>query len=89
VVTGYPLLLDPAIPQAALVNNGVIALNRVIAAATQASGPGFIYVDVVDAFAGHAIGSADPWIIAPPSLEAFHPTTAGYLAYATTIRAAL
>jgi len=89
VVTGYPLLLDPAIPQAALVNNGVIALNRVIAAATLASGPGFRYVDVTTAFTGHGIGSADPWIIPPPSLEAFHPTTAGYLAYATTIRAAL
>ena len=89
VVTGYPLLLDPSVPQSAFVNNGVIALNRVIAAATQASGPGFRYVDVVDAFAGHGIGSIDPWIIPPPSPEAFHPTPAGYVAYANTIRAAL
>jgi lysophospholipase L1-like esterase len=89
VVTGYPLLLDPSIPQASFVNNGVIALNLVIAAATQASGPGFTYVDVVDEFAGHGIGSADPWIIPPPLLEAFHPNATGYGAYATAIRTAL
>lgn len=89
VVTGYPLLLDPSIPQAAAVNAGVIALNGVIAAAVAASGEGFVYVDVVDEFAGHGIGSADPWILAPPDLAAFHPNAAGYLAYADAIRAAL
>ena len=89
VVTGYPLLLDPSLPQAAVVNAGVIALNRVIAAAVAASGDGFIYVDVVAAFAGHGIGSADPWIVAPPAPDAFHPNPAGYAAYAEAIRAAL
>lgn len=89
VVTGYPLLLDPSIPQSEFVNAGVLALNATISGAVDAAGPGFEYVDVVDAFVDHGIGSLDPWIIAPPSLEAFHPTPAGYLAYANAIRDAL
>jgi hypothetical protein len=89
VVTGYPLLLDPSLPQSTAVNNGVVALNSVIAAAVTAAGPGFEYVDVADAFAGHGVGSVDPWINAPPSAEAFHPTVTGYLVYANAIRAAL
>ena len=89
VVTGYPLLLDPAIPQAPIVNGGVAALNQVIASAVAAAGNGFVYVDVVPAFVGHGIGSADPWLIAPPALTAFHPNAAGYTAYATAIRAVI
>ncbi len=85
-VTGYPLLLDPALPQAAFVNAGVAALNGTIQAAVTAAGPGFVYVDVVPAFAGHGLGSLDPWIIAPPALDAFHPNVAGYTAYADAIR---
>ncbi len=89
LVTGYPLLADPSIPQGQVVNDGVIALNGVIAAATQAAGPGFTYVDVTGAFAGHWIGSNDPWIVLPPLPDAFHPTPVGYDAYANAIRAAL
>jgi lysophospholipase L1-like esterase len=89
VVTGYPLLLDSSVPQAGIVNAGVLALNEVIASAVDLAGDGFVYVDVVDAFAGHGIGSADPWILAPPDPFAFHPTPEGYAAYADAIRAAL
>jgi lysophospholipase L1-like esterase len=89
VVTGYPLLLDPFVfPEAAaIVNTGVVALNQVIEGVVTAAGPGFQYVDVTDDFASHGIGSSDPWIIAPPALEAFHPNPAGYVAYADAIRA--
>jgi lysophospholipase L1-like esterase len=89
VVTGYPLLLDESVPQAALINAGILALNAVIASAVELAGSGFVYVDVVNAFAGHGIGSADPWIVAPPDPFAFHPTPEGYTAYADAIRAAL
>ena len=92
LVTGYPLLANPSIPQGQVVNDGVTELNRVIAAATEAAGPGFTYVDVTAAFDGHWMGSADSWFwlpTSPPGLEAFHPTPAGYDAYANAIRAAL
>jgi lysophospholipase L1-like esterase len=86
-VTGYPLLLDPALPQAPFVNAGVMALNGTIQAVVGASGPGFVYVDVTDDFASHGLGSIDPWIVAPPAPDAFHPNPAGYVAYADAIRA--
>ena len=86
-VTGYPLLLDPIVPQAPFVNQGVMALNEVIDGVVTASGPGFVYVDVTDEFLDHGIGSADPWIVAPPEPDAFHPNPAGYAAYADAIRA--
>ena len=88
-VTGYPLLLDSSVPQAGFVNAGIVALNGAIANAVGLAGDGFVYVDVVNAFAGHGIGSLDPWILAPPDLFAFHPTAEGYTAYADAIRAAL
>jgi lysophospholipase L1-like esterase len=88
IVTGYPLLLDPVLPQASAVNDGIIALNSVIETAVEAAGPGFVYVDVTDEFAGHGIGSLDPWIVLPPNFDAFHPNPAGYDAYATVIRSA-
>jgi lysophospholipase L1-like esterase len=88
IVTGYPLLLDPALPQASAVNDGIIALNAVIEAAVEAAGPGFVYVDVTDEFADHGIGSMDPWIVLPGSFDAFHPNPEGYDAYATAIRSA-
>ena len=86
-VTGYPLLLDPIVPQAPFVNQGVVALNEVIQGVVAGSGPGFVYVDVVPAFASHGVGSSDPWIVGPPAPDAFHPNPAGYVAYADAIRA--
>lgn len=86
-VTGYPYLLDPTVPQSVFVNAGVDVLNGTIAGVVAASGAGFVFVDVTDDFAGHGIGSADPWIVAPPALDAFHPNAAGHAAYADAIRA--
>lgn len=89
-VTGYPLLFEPSLvdPRPGAANNGVEQLNAVIEASVVAAGSGFVYVDVTEAFAGRGIGAADPWIIAPPDLEAFHPNADGYVAYAEAIRAA-
>jgi lysophospholipase L1-like esterase len=86
-VIGYPYLLDPTVPQSVVVNAGVDVLNATIEGVVAASGPGFVFVDVTDDFAGHGIGSADPWIVAPPAFDAFHPNAAGYAAYADAIRA--
>lgn len=104
-VTGYPLLFEPgASPAADPINGLTQQLNEVIAkAARQADGgrSKVSYVDVSRAFAGHGIGSAQPWIVVPPQLctisaicgtptDAFHPSADGYAkGYAASIRAAL
>jgi hypothetical protein len=88
VVTGYPLLFESTIdPRAVAVNQGIMLLNDLIEASAVAAG--FLYVDVESAFAGHGLDSADPWIHGVSSAEAFHPTAAGYQAYAAAIRAAI
>jgi lysophospholipase L1-like esterase len=101
VVTGYPLLFDP--PTADTfpfrdINEATADLNCVIeraVTATQRTYTNIYYVDVTDEFANHAIGGTLLRFINPPPPpnsppgEAFHPTTAGYLAYADAISAAL
>lgn len=87
VVTGYPLLFEsPTDPRKVAVNQGVMLLNDLIEASAVAAG--FLFVDIESAFAGHGLDSADPWIHDIFSLEAFHPTVAGYQAYAAAIREA-
>jgi lysophospholipase L1-like esterase len=89
-VTGYPYLLDPSVPASGAVNYGVSVLNGVISGVVEASGPGFVYVDVTDDFAGHGLGSAEEWIVnpfIPGAFDAFHPNVAGHAAYAEAIRA--
>lgn len=83
VLTGYPHLFDEAgVPgllspeAAALFNDGTDALNAVLAA--QLPDRRSTYVDVVDEFAGHGIGSADPWIIYANSPFDLHPNATGY-----------
>ncbi|MFE4543904.1 SGNH/GDSL hydrolase family protein [Arthrobacter sp. NPDC056727] len=105
-VTGYPLLFEPGAGPAADPINGLTQqLNAVIAkAASQADGgrSKVSYVDVSPAFAGHGIGSAQPWIVGLPPLctasatcgtssaDIFHPTAVGYASgYTAAIRAAL
>ncbi|MDF2051099.1 SGNH/GDSL hydrolase family protein [Arthrobacter sp. Cr_A7] len=85
VLTGYPLPLDPSHPLAAEVNSLAGALNAVIAGVanfTNAQFDDVQYVDVTGAFAGHGVGSADPWInFNPENLRDpanFHPTGEGY-----------
>ncbi|MDQ0620257.1 SGNH/GDSL hydrolase family protein [Arthrobacter globiformis] len=103
-VTGYPLLFEPfAGPAAGPINGLTQQLNAVIATAARQADGGrskVNYVDVSRAFAGHGIGSAQPWIVVPPQLctasaacgtptDAFHPTADGYAnGYAASIRAA-
>ncbi|MET0933933.1 MAG: SGNH/GDSL hydrolase family protein, partial [Mycetocola sp.] len=93
LVTGYPLLFQtppPSDPTYAIItqlNTATAALNATISgtAATLArAGVNSRYVDVVPAFAGHGIGSPAPWINST-GLDIFHPTAAGYQAYAAAV----
>jgi lysophospholipase L1-like esterase len=100
VVTGYPHLVESTAPfPPALIdlfNAATDELNSAIEDAVFAvDRDNIVYVDVVDAFAGHGIGAEDdPFINAPApnqplSQEAFHPNAAGYRAYAKAISAAI
>ena len=81
VVTGYPHLFEavaggPLSPDAAaLFNAGADALNTVIAGQVPEGG---VFVDVVDEFAGHGIGSADSWIRFEGGRFDLHPNERGY-----------
>jgi GDSL-like lipase/acylhydrolase family protein len=100
VVTGYPLLFEqiPNDPNAGIIsgiNEATTRLNCVIeraVAATQATYANITYVDVTKEFEGHGIGctppACTPFINATGS-EAFHPTRAGYSAYADAIKTKL
>jgi lysophospholipase L1-like esterase len=99
VVTGYPHLFeatapfDPTIIMA--VNQATDELNAIIRRAVSVAQDADVnihYVDVSAGFAGHGIGNTTaPFIYAPvpPNVEAFHPTPAGYDAYAVAISDAL
>lgn len=85
---GYPHLFSTelgfnpyiSIENAEIFNAGTDSLNRVIRNAAKASGA--VYVDVTDDFAGHGIGSSEPWInfnpLDPWLGTNFHPTVTGY-----------
>lgn len=97
LVTGYPYLFetpaptDPNYATVAQLNAATAALNdtiRGVVTQLAQSGTDIRYVDVTAAFVGHGIGSADPWINST-GIEAFHPTAAGYLAYAAALQAEL
>ena len=101
VVTGYPHLFEPeSLPPdqaiiAEQINRAIDALNSTIEQAVSVANDADVnihYVDVVAEFAGHGIGgTVQPPFIFPPTFptEAFHPTPAGYQAYADAISAAL
>jgi lysophospholipase L1-like esterase len=98
VVTGYPYLYDPVVPDPAdplslFIHRAtflVDGLNGSIITAAQ--GPRVEYVDVKAAFAGHGINSAIPWInlnlAAPTNADNFHPNAAGYKAYYAALKGA-
>jgi lysophospholipase L1-like esterase len=105
MVTGYPLLFSPAPTDPNLtlklqINAATAALNSTIEQAVSVANDADVnihYVDVTEAFAGHGIGG-EPEFINPlcdfpcdpiELLGAFHPTAAGYQAYADAIAAAL
>lgn len=93
VVLGYPHLVEPTgltLPngvvlmtaeRAVQINALTDALNAALKTAVESQGATF--VDVTDRFAGHGLGSADPWIaldlqnITDPNN--LHPTVDGYL----------
>ncbi|MCC9144760.1 MULTISPECIES: SGNH/GDSL hydrolase family protein [unclassified Arthrobacter] len=81
VVTGYPYLFEAGTPgplsaQAqALFNEGTDALNAVLEEQVPRGG---VFVDVVDEFAGHGVGSTDSWILFEGGQFDLHPTETGY-----------
>ena len=95
VATGYPLLFDDPDLLETQINDATTRLNCAIdkaVADAQAAGINIVYVDVTQAFARHGIGCrcAVPFINPPEAgINAFHPTPAGYVAYAAAISAAL
>jgi lysophospholipase L1-like esterase len=95
VVTGYPHLFEPVNPLFTAINGAIDLLNSTIEQAVSVANDADVnihYVDVVAEFAGHGIGGTlPPPFIFPPGvpIEAFHPTPAGYSAYADAISAAL
>ena len=99
VVTGYPLQFelvqgDPNFALKAQINSATAALNLTIKTAVksaQNSGINIVYADVTAAFDDHGIGGSGVSFINPPEAgtNAFHPTPAGYVAYAAAISAVL
>jgi lysophospholipase L1-like esterase len=100
VATGYPLLFelvqgDPNRALQAQINDATTRLNCAIEKAvadSRAAGVNITYLDVTGVFAGHGIGCgcAVPFINPPGTgINAFHPTAAGYVAYAEAISAVL
>jgi lysophospholipase L1-like esterase len=94
VATGYPLLFDDPDLLETQINDATTRLNCAIdkaVADAQAAGINIVYVDVAAAFDDHGIGGSGAPFINPPEagINAFHPTPAGYVAYAAAISAAL
>jgi lysophospholipase L1-like esterase len=100
VATGYPLLFelvqdDPDLALKTQINDATTRLNCAIETAVdnaQDADINIVYVDVTEAFAGHGIGCrcTVPFINPPGTgINAFHPTAAGYVAYAEAISAVL
>lgn len=94
-VAGYPRLFSPdhgavlgASPaeQEAL-NSGADLLNATLRTAAEAHG--YTFVDVTDRFLDHGVNAPEPWLIWPTAPGSFHPTAAGYRAYAAAHTAAI
>jgi lysophospholipase L1-like esterase len=92
LVTGYPALFETPVSDpfdmVASLNAATTAMNATIQGAVSLAGQNFLFVDVTSAFAGHGIGSADPWINSAGA-DALHPNAAGYIAYKNALQAVL
>lgn len=97
LVTGYPYLFetppptDPNYTAISQINTATAALNTTIDGVVDQAAARRIdvrYVDVTLPFAGHGLGSPDPWIVATGP-DAFHPTAAGHQAYYRALTAEL
>jgi lysophospholipase L1-like esterase len=94
VATGYPLLFELEGNLETQINDATTRLNCAIEKAVadaQTAGINIVYVDVTEAFDDHGIGGSGVPFINPPGtgINAFHPTAAGYVAYAAAISAVL
>ena len=101
VVTGYPLLFEPPADtddselaaKIRAINEATTTLNCVIERAVTAAKDevNIHYVDVTKVFEKHSIGCTNSCtlFIYPAGPEAFHPTEAGYKAYADAIKTKL
>jgi len=97
VVTGYPVPFAPtyaaAVPAAAAVNQGSMALNAQLAGAVQAmamSGADVVFAPV--SFGEHAVGGTEtPWlgVDITDQVGFLHPTAEGYVAYRDAVLAAM
>ena len=87
VVLGYPRLFELTqtcsvfgldLAKRVALDNAADGLARVVAGRVRAVGA--TYVDVRNAFAGHGICGADPWINPTtwPITDSYHPTATGY-----------
>jgi lysophospholipase L1-like esterase len=88
VVLGYPRLFEErscagglSAAKRAAVNGGADLLAEVTAAA--AAKAGVVFVDVREAFAGHGICGADPWVraVTVPIGDSYHPNRLGQAGY--------
>ncbi|MBG6216214.1 lysophospholipase L1-like esterase [Arthrobacter sp. CAN_A6] len=85
VVTGYPHLFSPESGGLGLLSANAVRFNAATDAVNEvieesAEDEKFIYVDTVEKFTGHGIGSPEPWIkfsgLGEP--DDLHPTAEGY-----------
>ncbi|MCS7482801.1 SGNH/GDSL hydrolase family protein [Umezawaea endophytica] len=96
VLLGYPRLFESgdcvsgtSAAKRAAVNSGADSLAATTAAAAQAAGVAF--VDVREAFTGHGICGADPWLhsITLPVRDSYHPNRNGQTGYLRALEAEL
>lgn len=95
IVTGYPELYrlpsssSPKFATLGLIASATVSLNGMLATAAEdehkaGANVKFVPID----FTGHRLGSDDPWLHAS-GVTAYHPTRAGYEAYARAIASVL
>ncbi|MDO5740089.1 MAG: SGNH/GDSL hydrolase family protein [Ornithinimicrobium sp.] len=91
IVTGYAPFFSPesgdylnaSVQEQQAMNDGANLLNATIAGV--AAEHGFQFVDVTKRFAGHGVNSRRPYIQDLNGVGPFHPTAAGYRAYAVSL----
>lgn len=92
-VVGYPRLFVPTSSRCGALPPDQVKLNHtgdLLAGVTgaRAHAHGFLYVDVREAFTGHAICSGSEWLngLSLPLMESFHPNRQGQAAYADLVQ---
>lgn len=95
IVTGYPELYrlppssSPKFATLGLIASATVSLNGMLAKAAEDEHKAGVNVKFVSIdFTGHRLGSDDPWLHAS-GVTAYHPTQAGYGAYARAIASVL